>query len=141
MNISVEMMVPSALQELKDGVGVIANWHLHAAELADLEQETVRGRTPVLTGALKDSTAALANVSQSELVHVYYDDTLQLSTWHRIYAEYQEGPPLGTPTYTNGPREMLGRADPDDLPQIREWAEKYARSWGEDLVTAAGGEM
>lgn len=100
--------------------------HLQAPELGVILVSLVREKTPVLTGALQSSITAIANPpgDRANLLEVFPADDEQLITWGRIYAPYQEGPPLGLSTYTNEPRQMFQlTADTDGLAATEIWAQ------------------
>lgn len=112
------------------------------ATLAPLLATRVRGRTPRQTGALREDvtgdayTSAVSGTRQVKLVDLYVESGAQVSEWGRVYAAYQEGPPLGLSTYTNGPHQMFARVATEDLGLIEGWAE--AAVGGADVLE--GGE-
>ncbi len=124
LDISLDIGIPTDLPA--DGRAVLDAWTEHAQELADELNRRIRDRTPVLTGALQSGVMAIGGIDhgypQRTLLEAFFDPAPQIATWKRQYDVYQEGPPLGLPTYTNPPRWMLRRTDPDDLPLITEWA-------------------
>jgi len=107
--------------------------HEHTPELGLGLQELVIQRTPFLTGALQADIQYEAYESPggygmegSDLVYVYAANMEQLLAWARIYAPYQEGGPLGLPTYTNDPREMFYlTAKTDGLALVETWGNYY----------------
>jgi hypothetical protein len=100
--------------------------HGNSAVLALEEAQRVRERTPVLTGALRSAVnyTNYTNPRSRQLVKVWYEDEPQLFTWKRVYAAYQEGPPLGLSTYTNAPHQMLYGAETEDAGAIQQWADE-----------------
>lgn len=135
-----DLTIPNELNKLGTlGDDILDRWTAHAPELAEKLQERVRERTPVWTGALRESVMAFGGIDRSrpirKLVEVFFDPMQQLdSRWKRQYDVYQEGPFIGLSTYTNPPRRMLQAADPVDLVVIIPWAEEHAH----DVVDVLG---
>lgn len=104
--------------------------HEHTPDLGALLVPLVQAKTPVLTGALQSDMTYEAytnpeepGMDEEDLVYVFAEGAQQMSAWQRIYVQYQEGGPLGLPTYTNPPREMfLTTAETDGLEATTEWA-------------------
>jgi hypothetical protein len=92
-------------------------------ELSSRLLQRIESRTPIATGALRESWEPLYPPSGPEILSIGPNPAPQELAWGRVYAQYQEGPPLGLPTYTNDPHQMLRQADPEDLPTIEEWAD------------------
>lgn len=107
--------------------------HEHTPDLGDVLVPLVQAKTPVLTGALSSDMTYEAytnpedpTMGEEDLVYVYAEGSEQLAAWDRIYVQYQEGGPLGLPTYTNPPREMfLTTAETDGLAVTTEWAVEW----------------
>lgn len=98
--------------------------HFHAPELADTILDRVEARTPVDTGALKEDEAyKLGSSSSRSLVTWFVGNEWQYSENGREYSVYQEGPPLGKSTYTNGEHQIFAQIATTDLPIILAWAE------------------
>lgn len=120
---------------------VIERWRTHAPALASMEHTRIAGRTPERTGTLVLSLTQEVNPDKDTLARLYFDPDAQLAgPWHRVYAKYQEGPPLGHTTYTNPPRWMVFNTLLDDLPLIRAWAVAAGSSAVSDIVNASMGE-
>lgn len=102
---------------------VLGKLHEHAQEIADTILAQIEGRTPVDTGALQEDETYRLGASKSTLVTWYVGEDYQLAEWNRVYAPYQEGPPLGKTTDTNGPHQMFALVATDDLPLIQSWAD------------------
>jgi hypothetical protein len=81
--------------------------HEHTVELGLGLQDMVRELTPILTGALIMDIAYEAYTDGPDLAYIYAEDIAQEAFWNRVYAQYQEGGPLGEHTYTNDPHEMF----------------------------------
>lgn len=97
----------------------------HMAEIGDEVLDKIEARTPYLTGALREDEAwrpMAGSGVRGGLLEWYIRDEYQLAEWGRFYAPYQEGPPLGLSTYTNGPRHFMLDVQSKDLPEISEWA-------------------
>lgn len=94
----------------------------HMAEIGDPVLKNIENRTPKLTGALREDEDWKPLGGQGGLLQWYVGDTWQLAEWGRVYAKYQEGPPLGTTGYTRGPWQMFEKVATDDLPAIEQWA-------------------
>lgn len=110
--------------------------HDHSEEIAQPILDNIEARTPELTGALKeDETYQLG--SGNLLVEWYVGDAYQLAEWHRPYAVYQEGPPMGLETYTNDAHQMFFRVTTDDLPLIADWAQRTVQDAAESMIEAA----
>ena len=106
--------------------------HEHTTELGLGLQEMVRELTPILTGALIMDISYEAYAGGDDLVWVYAEDIAQEAFWNRIYVQYQEGGPLGEPTYTNDPHEMF-------LETAQGAGADYAQTWAELYVAEALG--
>lgn len=106
---------------------ILGQLHAHADEIADQILKRIEARTPVATGALKeDETYELPSGGSvnSPLVTWFVGDEYQIAENKREYDVYQEGPPLGLETYTNGPHQMFFKVTTDDLPLIEQWAQE-----------------
>lgn len=120
--------------------------HGHSPELGDVLVPLVQAKTPVLTGALQSDMTYEAypdpedpGMGEEDLVFVYAEGAEQLATWDRIYVQYQEGGPLGLPTYTNPPRLMfLTTAESDGLEATTEWAMEWIAYANFLCVSGAG---
>lgn len=120
--------------------------HEHSPELGTLLVPLVQAKTPVLTGALQSDMTYEAypdpeppGGGDEDLVYVYAAGDAQMATWQRIYVQYQEGGPLGLPTYTNPPRQMFYKtADSDGLTETAEWAYTYVE-YAELLCVSGAG--
>lgn len=101
--------------------------HNGTQELRDLEVDQIRQRTPQDTLALYDSITGTpyADPKAKTLLWVRAQNKEQVDEWGRVYAPYQEGGPLGLPTFTNPPHEMFQEAMSTDIPLIEAWASKY----------------
>ena len=110
--------------EIVAGTGGIINTDIWATIDERLHEDTptlgkglvdfVDELTPIRTGALIMDITYEAYTSPggygmegSDLVYIYAEGLAQQAYWHRIYVQYQEGGPLGEPTYTNDPHEMF----------------------------------
>jgi len=123
---SVEIIAGTGLIIHQDLWGTI-NHELHefTPELGDIMKELIIQRTPFLTGALQADMDFIPEQSTStnELLWVFAQNIEQLLAWRRIYVAYQEGDPLGLPTFTNDPREMFFlTAQGDGLVATETWA-------------------
>lgn len=101
--------------------------HVHAQDLIDLEVPLIRARSPYLTGALRDDIKGIPYATGDDIALLYADDAAQLAQWGRIYAPYQEGPPLGLSTWTNPPHQMFANVLTEDIPVIEQWAIEAAQ--------------
>jgi hypothetical protein len=118
--------------------------HENTPDLGQNLTELVQEKTPVRTSALQmDMTYEAypdpqgAGGGEGDLVWIYAEDANQLAVWSRVYVQYQEGDPLGVPTYTNPPREMFYlTATTDGLPVVETWAQYWIQ---EALDMCAGG--
>ena len=120
------------------GDQIIKEWKQHAWEIEDLEHTSIQYRTPENTRTLIDSIKGETNPDKDTIMRIYTDSGVQASgPWHRVYAQYQEGPPLGTTTYTNSPRQMFFRAVSDDATQIATWAYTTAQMCVNVIVSQA----
>lgn len=83
--------------------------HAEADPMGQAIAILVQARTPVRTGALRSDIGyePVTDMTSNDIVYIYAEGTEQLAEWNRIYVQYQEGPPLGEPTYTNAPHEMF----------------------------------
>lgn len=125
------------LQAAADRGALMRALHRRTPTLAPELETDLRGRTPKRTGALREAASSRANRSAGPtLVTLYYDDEPQVVEWHRVYVAYQEGPPLGLATYTNGPRHMLYDTPEHDGERIETWAEDALREWADSLDPA-----
>ncbi len=126
---SVEIIAGTGLIIHQDIWGTINHQlHEHTPELGLGEAELVIQRTPFLTGALQADVQSTPEMSTSsnELVWIFAQNIEQLLAWRRIYVAYQEGDPLGLPTFTNDPREMFFlTAQGDGLVLAETWATYY----------------
>ena len=96
--------------------------HNNAGELGDALVRLVQDKTPVLTGALQ-SDITWAPMTGNDILQVYANAEAQSENWGRVYVQYQEGPPMGVPTYTNPPRLMfLDTANTDGFIVTEAWA-------------------
>jgi hypothetical protein len=109
----------------------------HVPEIADAILSRIEDRTPVDTGALKEDEAVRVLKSGGELVEWYVGGEYQEAENQRVYAAYQEGPPLGQTTYTNGPHQMFARVATDDLLIIQAWANQVVAEALDNMVGAA----
>jgi hypothetical protein len=124
------------------GPSVIREMKLEAPALAFELANMVRAKTPVLTGALQSDIHGIPNTGSNELAYIYPTGVAQLGTWHREYAKYQEGPPMGTTTYTNPPRQMFqSTADGDGLAFTQAWADQAVVTGIAMAGTLGGGGM
>jgi hypothetical protein len=117
-----------------DSEKIIEAWRQHAQEIAEIEHGNISGRTPKQTGTLDSSLTELLNSDKQTIAQVYTDPDTQLSgPWERVYAQYQEGNPLGHPTYTRGNLQYVYRAASEDIDQIQEWARKVAQEAADQM--------
>jgi hypothetical protein len=120
------------------GESVMDQWRTDAPEIASIEHTSITGRMPEDTGTLILSTTQEVNPDKNTLVRIYTDPDAQLSgPWNRVYAQYQEGPPLGHTTYTRQTPHFFYDVLTDDLPQIAAWAEASAQRGATSMVSAA----
>lgn len=126
MDISVSLTLPPGVTSIPQAAArIMKAWHADSETIASQEVEAVKERTPVRTGALHasvDATWTPDSFRKSNLATVFFNEGNQLAEWNRVYVAYQEGPPLGLATYTNGPRHMLYRAPAEDAAGILAWA-------------------
>lgn len=101
--------------------------HNHAQDLIDLEVPLIRARSPYLTGALRDDIKGLPYTTGDDIALLYADNAAQLAQWGKVYAPYQEGPPLGLSTWTNPPHQMFASVLTEDIPVIEQWAVEAAQ--------------
>lgn len=101
--------------------------HDGAQELTDMEIDQIRSRAPVDRGGLYASIWGITYLDPDDrnLSYIYPTDSEQLSAWNRVYAQYVEGGVLGSPTWTNPPREIFIQVTTTDLPLIEAWAFKF----------------
>jgi hypothetical protein len=127
--IQIEASYPSDITSLLEtNQRIIQAWRDKAQEIADIEHRNIKGRTPEDTGTLAGSLTESLNPNPQTIAQVYTDPEYQLAgPWHRVYAQYQEGPPLGHSTYTNAPRLYVYDILADDMDTIREWANRVAQ--------------
>lgn len=85
-------------------------------------------------------TGAVSGTRDANLVRWYLTDDNQLAEWHRVYAAYQEGPPLGLATWTTGMHQIFARIGTDDQPDIDAWADAVAQTWAEEAAAQATAE-
>ena len=136
--ISYNALVPDNLSSLS-GNDAIQAWRDHADEIAAIEHQNISGRTPEYTGTLDASLTEVLNPDNQTIAQVYTDPDVQLSgPWERVYAQYQEGPPLGVSTYTNGPRQYVYGAFTEDLEEIQAWAQTTAQGGVNQMVSSVG---
>jgi hypothetical protein len=139
MDMGVILSMPK-LEDL-DMKFVLGQLHEHAEDIAKQVLARIEDRTPVDTGALKeDETYELANggpAKATPIVTWYVGSEYQEAEWSREYAAYQEGPPLGESTYTNGPHQMFFSVSTDDMPLIETWAMAVVGEAVEQCVQAA----
>lgn len=112
------------------GATIDEQLHEHTPQLGEVLVELVQAKTPVRRHALIEDVAfeAYPDPGDSELVFVYAGEEHQLGAWHRVYAQYQEGPPMGLDTYTNPPRHMFaGTAEGDGVGFVEDWAVTYVQ--------------
>jgi len=100
---------------------ILKRLQANAPELIAIEIPKIKARTPVLTGALRDDIEGIPYNTGNDIAFFHTNDVAQLSQWGRVYAPYQEGPPLGLNTYTNPPRQMFYSVLTDDIPDIEVW--------------------
>lgn len=119
---------------MNKGATIAEQLHDHTPDLGTALVPLVQAKTPMLTGALESDMTFEAYTSpmsapdegDDDLVYIYAEGSQQLAAWNRIYVQYQEGGPLGLPTYTNPPREMfLTTAETDGLVVTTEWAMEW----------------
>lgn len=102
-------------------MAVYEKLHDEADQLGEELVPLVQDKTPVDTGALVSSITYFP-LSGQEILEVYAASGPQMAQWSRYYVYYQEGPPLGLATYTNGPRQMfLQTAEGDGLAATESW--------------------
>ena len=113
------------------GATIDEQLHEHSPELGLALRDFVQELTPILTGALISDMSYEAypdpgGGGQTDLVYIYSETLAQEAFWHRVYVAYQEGGPLGLPTYTNAPHEMFWEtASGAGLDFTKTWAETY----------------
>jgi hypothetical protein len=121
-----------------DSSRIIEAWRQHAQEIAEIEHGNISGRTPKQTGTLDSSLTDLLNPDKQTIAQVYTDPDTQLSgPWERVYAQYQEGNPLGHPTYTRGNLQYVYHAHDEDIQQIQDWARKVAQEAADKMSNDA----
>jgi hypothetical protein len=137
-------MIPITITGTFPGTGAIDSktildrWRTAAPELASMEHTNITGREPEDTGTLIISTTQEVNPDENTLVRIYTDPDTQLSgPWSRVYAQYQEGPPLGHTTYTRTTPHFFYDVLTDDLPDISAWAVAASQGGVQDLISAA----
>lgn len=116
---------------------VLGSLHEHAEDIAKEVLERIEARTPVDTGALKEDETYVLGEPEHAIVTWYVGAEYQTAENEREYSPYQEGPPLGLSTYTNGPHQMFFRVSTDDLPLIQTWAMAVVGEAVEQCVQAA----
>lgn len=123
LTLGVYCSIPDLSQvDLNEVLGAL---HEHAEEIADTILHRIEDRTPVDTGALKEDETYVLGPDKATLVTWFVGDAYQLTEWNRVYAPYQEGPPLGIAGYTasGAPVRMFERVATDDQPLIQSWAD------------------
>jgi hypothetical protein len=137
--LQLQATVPQDPTRLNEQYAVRA-WRDHAEEIARIELDSIGGRTPEDTKTLFSSLTEEINPNPQTIMSIYTDPEHQLTgPWERVYAQYQEGPPLGHTTYTRGQVQYVYRAASEDLQQIKDWADRVAKD-GIDQGVAAVGE-
>lgn len=132
MNLDITLDIPAGLEKLGANI-VFQAWRRDSSTIAIQLEDFLRYRTYTRaydTGALASDITShkLPGTNAGPFLEVGFGDSNQLaSSSHRYYAPYNEGPDLGLPTYTFGPRHLIADADPDDLPHISEWATATAK--------------
>ena len=120
-------IVPRNLSGLH-GEAVIQAWRERAEEIAAIEHHNIEDRTPMDTGTLDESLTEVTNPDPQTIAEVYTNPDVQLSgPWERVYAQYQEGPPLGHTTYTHTTPHFFYDVLTEDLGEIAAWAKRVAR--------------
>jgi hypothetical protein len=115
--------------------------HERSPRLATELRFLVENKTPVWTGALMEDVQEESYPAPGgdDLVWIYSANEEQLIAWNRIYVEYQEGGPLGLPTYTNDPRQMYyDTAAGDGLLATEFWALEAVNEAMDMVVGGAG---
>jgi hypothetical protein len=136
--LSATVTMPRNRSGLNGGVAVDA-WRNRANEIADIERQNISDRTPEQTGTLDASLTEQLNPDDQTIAQVYTDPDVQMSgPWGRVYAQYQEGPPLGVSTYTNAPRQFIDGALAEDTGQIGSWAKQVASQGVIDGIQGIG---
>ena len=127
------------LGPLEDGgTSILDHWRTAAPSLAAMEHTSIVKREPEDTGTLVLATTQEVNPDKDVLARIYTDPDAQLSgPWQRVYAQYQEGPPLGHTTYTRQTPHFFYRAATDDIEQIRAWALAAGGQGVSDIVGAS----
>jgi hypothetical protein len=122
-----------------NGQAIVQAWKDNAAEIAQIEHTSISDRTPEWTGTLDASLTESLNPDSLTIMQVYTDPAVQLAgPWERVYAQYQETPPLGHTTYTRTTPHYVYDAATEDLGQIAAWANKTAASGVQTMVSAVG---
>lgn len=127
---------------------VLQSWGQNAQELLQIEIANVTKRTqertsgPYSTGTLASSVTGQAydNAKNGTLISVWFNPSPQYAQWHRYYAPYQEGEPLGKDTYTRGMHRMLYDSQTADTDQITRWAVEHGQDGADSWVSSLGGE-
>jgi hypothetical protein len=121
-----------------DSSKIIKAWKDHAEEIARIELDNIGGRVPEDTMTLFSSLTEEINPKPQTIMDIYTDPEHQLAgPWHRVYAQYQEGNPLGHPTYTRGNLQYVYRAASEDIDEIRSWAERVAQEAADKMSNDA----
>lgn len=107
----------------------------HLDEIGDPILKHIESRTPILTGALREDEDWKPLGGRGGLIQWYVGDTYQLTEWGRVYAQYQEGKPLGARGYTRGPWHMFEKVTTDDLAEIGQWAEDTVQEAVDNLFS------
>lgn len=129
--------VPDLSSGELSGKQLVQAWRDHAEEIARIELDNVGRRTPEDTGTLFSSLTEEVNPNPQTIMDIYTDPDHQLSgPWERVYAQYQEGPPLGHSTYTRGEVQYIYRALEEDLGEISAWANRAAQDAADQMVQA-----
>lgn len=146
MGVSLKITIPD-LTHLVEELGtadetVIEGWGQNAETLLQTEIYNVTQRTiertsgPYSTGALASSVTGQAypGSKNGTLISVWFNNAQQYSEWGRYYAPYQEGPPIGLSTFTNGPRHMLYDSQEQDAGEITDWAVQSGQATVDDKI-------
>lgn len=126
LRVGVTVTLPPAIENLRK-LNLVRVLREHIDEFSAEEVARIQERTPVRTGALQEDATYTVG-SGDTLASYFYSGDYEEAEWHRFYAPYQEGPPLGLSTYTNGPYLMLSSADPLDTGAIGDWATRTLKA-------------
>ena len=139
--IRISLTIPGAGPLEHGGDTLMQRLRTAAPALAAMEHTNIVRREPEDTGTLVLSTTQEVNPSQDVLARIYTDPDTQLAgPWQRVYAQYQEGPPLGHTTYTHQTPQFFYRAATEDIAQIRAWAQAAGGQGVNDVVGASEAE-